>query len=212
MPDNHTEHMNAIYRRQRAIYDATRAYYLLGRDQLIDALDVPRAGSVLEIGCGTGRNLIAAARRYPDAHCYGLDISTAMLETAQAAIERAGLAQRITLRQGDATCFDAETCFERARFDRVYFSYTLSMIPNWRAALRHAATLLGDDGALHLVDFGQQERLPKWFRATLRAWLQKFSVTPPADLQSELAAISANYRRTLGFTPLYRGYAWSAQL
>ena len=58
--------MDRMYRHQRHIYDLTRKFYLLGRDRLIAALD-PAAGDVLEIGCGTGRNLILAARRYPNA-------------------------------------------------------------------------------------------------------------------------------------------------
>ena len=61
----HADLMDGIYRHQRHIYDATRKFYLLGRDEMIEGLAVPSGGSVLEIGCGTGRNLIAAARRYP---------------------------------------------------------------------------------------------------------------------------------------------------
>jgi len=71
----HAAHMDGIYRYQRYIYDATRKYYLLGRDLLLDELRPPMGGTVLEIGCGTGRNLILAARRYPSARLYGFDIS-----------------------------------------------------------------------------------------------------------------------------------------
>ena len=86
---SHAELMNRIYRRQRYIYDATRKYFLFGRDRLIAEL-APAAGQrVLEVGCGTGRNLIKAAKRYPEAHFYGLDISTEMLESAQSNIDRA---------------------------------------------------------------------------------------------------------------------------
>jgi S-adenosylmethionine-diacylgycerolhomoserine-N-methlytransferase len=54
--------MDAIYRGQRHIYDLTRRYYLLGRDMLIRDLAPPAGGSVLEVGCGKARNLIAVAR------------------------------------------------------------------------------------------------------------------------------------------------------
>ena len=52
------------------------------------------------MGCGTARNLIAIARAYPEARLFGLDASEAMLETARAAVRRAGLGDRITLIQG----------------------------------------------------------------------------------------------------------------
>jgi S-adenosylmethionine-diacylgycerolhomoserine-N-methlytransferase len=76
--------MDRNYRFQRHIYDATRKYYLLGRDPLISGLAVPQGAAVLEIGCGTGRNLLQVAHRYPDARLFGLDISAAMLEKADA--------------------------------------------------------------------------------------------------------------------------------
>src|SRR5204862_213321 len=116
----HAGHMDAIYRSQRHIYDLTRKYYLLGRDALIDGIAPPPGGSVLEIGCGTGRNLIAAARRWPDARFYGIDISEAMLQTARAKVAKAGLSDRIVLAQGDATAFDAEALFGIATFDRFF--------------------------------------------------------------------------------------------
>ena len=67
-PVEATRRMNRMYRRQRYIYDGTRRYYLLGRDQLIAGLRPVPGASVLEIGCGTGRNLVLAARLHPDAN------------------------------------------------------------------------------------------------------------------------------------------------
>ncbi len=78
-PAEATDRMNRMYRRQRHIYDGTRRYYLLGRDQLISGLKPALGASVLEIGCGTGRNLVSAARLYPDARFFGIDVSTEML-------------------------------------------------------------------------------------------------------------------------------------
>jgi len=198
--------MDAIYARQRHIYDLTRKYYLLGRDRLIKQLDVPTNGSVLEVGCGTGRNLIAVARAYPTAQLSGLDISEVMLATARAHVARAGLADRITLAQGDATDFDAQALFGVAQFDRVFFSYTLSMIPDWRSALIAGAKATA--GTLSVVDFGQYERLPRWFGRAMFAWLARFDVAPRADLRDGLAATGLS----CAFAQLYRGYAWSATL
>lgn len=202
--------MDAIYAHQRHFYDLTRKYYLLGRDRLIARLDVPAGGKVLEVGCGTGRNLIAVAKRYPDAQLFGLDISEAMLTTARAKVAAAGFANRITLKQADATAFDAAALFGHATFDRVFFSYTLSMIPDWLAALRQGARATG--GALHLVDFGQQEGLPGWFKRGLGAWLAKFDVEPRAALPDVIGNIASETGLTPGFQPLYRGYAWSGSL
>src|SRR5271154_3041659 len=83
--------MDRMYRRQRHIYDLTRKFYLLGRDQMIDTLAPPLDGRGLEIGCGTGRTLIRAALKYAQMRVYGVDISEEMLSTARVQIERAGL-------------------------------------------------------------------------------------------------------------------------
>ena len=205
---SHAELMDGVYRHQRHIYDLTRKYYLLGRDRLIQNLDAPPGAAVLEIGCGTGRNLIAAATRHPDATYYGIDISEQMLVTARSAISSAFLDDQITVAIGDATAFDAEALFGRARFERVFLSYAVSMIPDWEKAVALAADALALGGSLHVVDFGQQERMPRWFRSGLRAWLRKFHVEPRAMLASELAVQAERIGAKLSFTPLYRGYAW----
>jgi len=183
--------MDRMYRRQRHIYDLSRKYYLVGRDEAIARL-APRAGdSVLEIGCGTGRNLIKAARAYPDARFHGLDVSREMLDTAGAAIRRAGLDGRIAVAQGDATAFDPAALFGRGMFERVMISYALSMIPPWRETLARALDAVAPGGSLHVVDFGGCAGLPAAFKAGLRRWLAAFDVTPRDDLAATLAALAA---------------------
>jgi S-adenosylmethionine-diacylgycerolhomoserine-N-methlytransferase len=206
------EHMDAIYRYQRYVYDATRKYYLLGRDRLLAELQPPAGGSVLEIACGTGRNLILAARRYPNARFYGFDISNAMLDTAAASIARNGLSERIGVAAADAAEFSGERLFGVAAFDRVVISYALSMIPPWRTALQRAVDAVAPGGCLYVVDFGEQEKLPGWFRSGLRAWLAKFSVEPRAALQAELATLATRSGMQLRCEHLYGGYATYAVL
>lgn len=203
---DHRAHMDGIYRYQRYIYDATRKYYLLGRDRMLGDLQPPPGGTILEIGCGTGRNLVLAARRYPNAKLYGFDISSEMLKTARASIARAGLSDRITVAEGDATAFDADQLFGRASFDRVFISYSLSMIPPWRQALSPALTAVAPGGRLHVVDFGQFEGWPRWFKAGMFAWLAKFTVHPRADLEEALREVAATASASLEFRRLYRGY------
>ena len=197
--------MDRMYRLTRHVYDATRKPYLLGRDRMIEALDVPLDGNVLEIGCGTGRNLIAAGRRYPGTHLFGFDISAEMLKTARHNAERSGLG--IRLAEGDACHFDPETAFGVARFDRVYFSYTLSMIPDWTAALAHGLTLVKDGGCLSVVDFGFCEDLGAPTRALLHGWLSLFHVVPRANLEAEMVRLAKANGRALKFERPARGYA-----
>ncbi len=198
--------MDGIYRHQRQIYDVTRKYYLLGRDRLIRELDVPAGGLVLELGCGTGRNLIKAAHQYPDAKFHGIDLSSEMLKTARAGIERSGLEDRILLACGDATAFDPQTLFGTKAYDRVFISYSLSMIPQWEAVIEAALAAVAGGGSLHVVDFGQQERLPTWFRRMLHAWLAKFHVTPRAELEAELASAASRHGGKLEFASIFADY------
>ena len=204
--------MDAIYASQRHIYDLTRKYYLFGRDTMLRRLDPPRGGSVLEIGCGTARNLIALARVRPDIRCHGVDISAAMLKTAHGRIASAGLAERVAVAEGDALDFDPVLLFGQGRFDRVFISYALSMIPGWEAALDHAGGLLAPGGELHIVDFGQQERLPGMWRSLLFAWLDRFHVTPRARLADALDRVARDHGLRGEMQVLMRGYAWRATL
>lgn len=199
--------MDRIYRHQRHIYDASRKFYLLGRDQLIDSLQPPAGGSVLEIGCGTGRNLIRIAKRYPDCACYGLDVSSAMLATAQGSVAKAGLEQRIGLAQADATGFDPQALFGLSGFDRIVISYALSMIPPWQGVVAEALRRLSPEGSLHVVDFGDQERLPVPFKAVLLRWLALFHVTPREDLPAVVRALAEAAGADCRIGAPYRGYA-----
>ena len=203
----HGRLMDAVYRNQRHIYDLTRRYYLLGRDRMIAELDVPEGGAVLEVACGTGRNLALAAMRYPDAAFYGFDISAEMLKSARAAIARKRLTGRIALAEGDATDFEPAAMFGVQAFDRVFISYSVSMIPVWKEAVAHAMTAVKPGGELHMLDFGQQARLPRWFRAGLHRWLARFHVTPRADMEPVMADIARTHGADMAFCSLYRDYA-----
>jgi S-adenosylmethionine-diacylgycerolhomoserine-N-methlytransferase len=206
-PADAMRRMNRMYRLQRHIYDATRLYYLLGRDRMVANLRPASGASVLEIGCGTARNLVHAARLYPNAHFFGIDVSTEMLTSAIAAISRAGLAGRIKVAHGDATAAHPQKLFVVASFDHVMISYSLSMIPDWRHVLKAAADNLKPGGRLHVVDFGNQERLPAIARVLLKQWLTVFDVTPRDDLERELLAIVEACGADLRFERPFRGYA-----
>jgi S-adenosylmethionine-diacylgycerolhomoserine-N-methlytransferase len=204
---DHSRLMDQVYRHQRHIYDATRKYYLLGRDRMIRGLDLSEGQSLLEVGCGTGRNLAVVARHFPEARLFGLDISSEMLVTARAKLAHLGSA--VTLRELDASRYLAAD-FEEPGFDRIMISYALSMIPDWESAVAASLAALKPGGSLHIADFGQQDGLPRWFGALLRAWLNKFHVTPRANLESALRGMIEGSPYRLQFESHARGYAWLA--
>jgi S-adenosylmethionine-diacylgycerolhomoserine-N-methlytransferase len=161
MSDDRRLATDRMYRYQRHVYDLTRKFYLLGRDRLIATLPLRSGDRVCEIGCGTARNLIALGRRHPGIALYGVDASAAMLATARAAVARAGLAERIHLHHGVAECSAwRESLGLDGLFDLALFSYSLSMMPNWPAALDAAMMALRPGGTIAIIDFWDQQGSP----------------------------------------------------
>lgn len=185
MDTTHSALMDQVYRKQRFVYDATRKYYLLGRDHALRQLNPGADAHILEIACGTGRNLEQIERRYPGRNLHGLDISSEMLLSA-----RAKLGDRVKLAQGDACAFDPVELFGHPKFDRIVMSYCISMIPQWQSAITKAVHHLAPGGQLHIVDFGDQSRMPRWFDKSLRSWLLRFHVVPRDDLPEFLETIA----------------------
>jgi S-adenosylmethionine-diacylgycerolhomoserine-N-methlytransferase len=199
--------MDRMYRRQRHIYDLSRKFYLLGRDEAIARLCPASGDRVLEIACGTGRNLVRLAQAYPHARLFGLDVSREMLATAATSTARAGLASRIALAQADATAFDPQALFGCASFERVMVSYALSMIPPWRDAVARALDVVAPGGSLRVVDFGDCAGLPRPFKRGLRRWLSAFDVTPRDDLRAALESLAAERGMSCQTEARFRGYA-----
>ena len=205
------ENMDRMYRFQRFFYDATRKYYLLGRDQLLREINLKPGEHILEIGCGTGRNLIILAKRHPKTHFYGLDASAVMLETARNNINSAGLSN-IILKTVLADDFLFDTTFKLGkRFDKIFFSYSISMIPPWRESIENALENLKPGGDLFLVDFYDQKDLPKGFQRLLKWWLTKFHVKLWEGLIPYLRSLEETGRGKLTIIPLFRRYSFIAK-
>jgi S-adenosylmethionine-diacylgycerolhomoserine-N-methlytransferase len=206
-----TEEMDRMYRLQRYFYDFTRKYYLLGRDRLLRGMELRLGDRVLEIGCGTARNLIFLARQRPDIACYGLDASNEMLATAEAKVKARGLTQRITLRPCLAEELDHARTFGLAEpFDAAFFSYSLSMIPTWPQALDAALANLRPGAAFYVVDFWDQAGWPGWFRILLKKWLDLFHVVYRPELLEHLRRLEADGIGTLTVEPVAGRYAYLA--
>ena len=174
--ERHQERMDRKYRYERHIFDLSRRFFLFGRERAIASLRLQDAGSVLEIGCGTGRNLKLMADRHPALHVTGIDISEQMLKSARAKIAWARLDHRVTLLHGDAV---APTDHKA---QRILMLYSLSMVPDWQRALTIAIETLALGGILTIVDFGNFGGLPAWLAEPCIDMLSRHDAPPCLDL------------------------------
>ncbi len=204
--------MDHIYRHQRHFYDLTRPCFLFGRDRLLRRVLLGEGKRVLEVGCGTARNLARLRSLSPSAKLYGLDASGQMLETARATLRRRGLEHGVELVQGLAE----DLCHSRQfglseRFDAIFFSYSLSMIPSSLAAVDAALRSLKGGRSLYIVDFGDQVGLPALVRAPLTAWFALFGVRHRAELYAHLARVAAVTGARFEYEVLWGGYTVLAE-
>lgn len=154
--------VEGYYRWHAGIYDATRWSFLFGRSAILDhaAAAQPAPRRILEIGCGTGRNLVALARRFPRAQIMGVDLSGAMLAVARR--KTAAYGSRVTLRQG---AYDAPVA--AGGHQLVLCSYALTMFnPGFETAIAAAHADLAPGGLIALVDFHTTRH--RWFARWMR--------------------------------------------
>lgn len=203
--------MDNMYRWTRHVYDVSRKYYLLGRDQMIDQLDIKDGEYVCEVGCGTARNLIKTADKYPKGVFFGLDASEEILKTAQSNLVHSQMNEKISLKQSYSQSFDPKVLFGLEQpMDKIIFSYALSIIPPWPESLDHALELLPSGGEIHIVDFGPQDGLPGFFKKILYWWLQMFHVYYKPEILAYLKQMEKDSKGALEVQYLYRGYAYRA--
>jgi demethylmenaquinone methyltransferase/2-methoxy-6-polyprenyl-1,4-benzoquinol methylase len=90
-------------------YDLMNTIISLGMDKswrakAIDLLGVKEIGFYLDVGCGTGDQVLEIARRFPQNHprIIGIDQSRGMLEIGKKKLGKQGCGQTIELTEGDA--------------------------------------------------------------------------------------------------------------
>ena len=143
---SHAEALSAFYAPQARHYDRFRERLLHGREALIGRLPLADGARVVELGGGTGRNA-----EFFGAKLDGIESLTIVDVCAPLLAEARQRARRITqLRvvEADATTYEPDE-----PVDVVYFSYALTMIPDWRAAIANALAMLKPGGVLGVVDF-----------------------------------------------------------
>ena len=201
-----------MYRYQRHFYDLTRKFYLLGRDRMIEQMEVQAGENVLEVGCGTGRNLIVLAEKYPAARFFGLDAAQVMLDTAQAKIDAKNLTANITLRRELAEDLGYRKTFGLDEpLDTIFFSYSITMIPTWREAIQAGLENVKPGRSIYIVDFWDQKDLPGWFRVVLKTWLKQFHVQFWNELMPYLENLEKEGKGKLSVTSIARRYAFLAR-
>ncbi len=181
------------YRWHARLYDATRWSFLFGRTALIRAVaDHQSPRHILEIGCGTGANLLRLGRQFPEAALTGVDLSADMLARARRKVEARKLPVTLLRR-----CYDRPLSPEPA-FDLVVFSYCLSMIdPGWEQAVDAALCDLQPGGLLAVVDFHDTRF------SGFRRWMEINHVRMDGHLLPRLSACCPPVAQTL--RPAYGG-------
>ncbi len=180
-----TAQLKNYYRWHSWIYDYTRWAFLFGRNKLVRlAAEGPVPFRILEVGCGTGSNLVELARLFPAAEIVGLDCSPDMLEMAKRKIVRFGA--RVSLRQGAYRAPIAEG----RPFDLIVFSYCLSMInPGYDEVLEHCVQDLHPAGRVAAVDFHNTPHA--WFRR----WMSLNHVRMEGHLAPAIAGVGLRCSR-----------------
>ncbi|MBO9662111.1 class I SAM-dependent methyltransferase [Dokdonella sp.] len=143
---SHADALGAFYGPQSQHYDRFRERLLAGRAELIGSLPLPERAHVVELGGGTGRNAEFFGDRLARIERFEVvDLCRPLLAQAR---ERA---QRVP--QLHAVEADATTYRPAQPVDCVFFSYALTMIPDWRGAIANAIAMLKPGGVLGVVDF-----------------------------------------------------------
>jgi S-adenosylmethionine-diacylgycerolhomoserine-N-methlytransferase len=139
--------INNYYKFHSLIYDLTRWSFLFGRNKIINLVNnLPNNSKILEVGCGTGHNLILLSKNNINSLIIGVDISIEMIQKAQ----------KKTLNYDNITLINrpfSEKIFD-GKFDLILFSYCLTMInPGYDTFIDNAFNLLNDGGKIAVVDF-----------------------------------------------------------
>jgi ubiquinone/menaquinone biosynthesis C-methylase UbiE len=115
------------YDRLSGVYDLIAASEVPYIDQGLQILGLIEGESVLEIGFGTGRAILAMAKAVGDTgKVCGIDISEGMLAVAREKVQQAALSHRVEL-----SCDDAAALHYAAdSFDAVFMSFTLELFDN----------------------------------------------------------------------------------
>lgn len=153
---DHAARLESFYAGQAERYDGFRERLLAGRRELFGRMPIPDGGVWVDLGGGTGANLESlgpALARLGKA--YVVDLSPSMLAVARRRAQRRGWIN-VECVEADATAFQPPA----GQADVVTLSYSLTMIPDWFAALENAHALLRPGGWIGVADFYVSRKYP----------------------------------------------------
>ncbi len=169
-----TDPLDSYYRLHASIYDATRWSFLFGRNEMIRSLGIESGHKVLEIGCGTGKNLQQMKKLYPGAELWGIDLSEQMLKKAASKLEDSPDVKLIHGRFGERRM--------NRKFDLVICSYMLSMTGDALPSILDSIyRQLNEGGRVAVTDFFRT-RSPGF-----ENWMRMNHVTMDGSILSELS-------------------------
>lgn len=197
---SHAERLESFYGPQAAAYDRFRERLLRGRRELYQSIPFTPGARWLDLGGGTAANLENLGPRLAElSRVYVVDLSPSLLAVARERVQARGWTS-VELVRGDATQVEPPG----GPVDVVTCSYSLTMMPDWFAAIDHAWDLLRPGGVIGVVDFfisrrhAARDRVQHgwWTRHFWPAWFARDNVHLSADhlpyLERRFQAISVH--------------------
>lgn len=146
---DHAARLESFYGGQAEAYDDFRKRLLQGREELYQSVPAPEGGVWVDMGGGTAANLEFMGDRVNElGKIYVVDLSPSLLNVAEKRIEERGWSH-VEAVEADATKYRPA----EGEADVVTFSYSLTMIPDWFAAIENALAMLKPGGRIGVVDF-----------------------------------------------------------
>jgi protein-L-isoaspartate O-methyltransferase len=141
---DHQSRLESFYAGQAKSYDGFRHRFLHGRVPMIEAMPTPRKGVWVDLGGGTAANLEHLREHLRVfKKVVVLDLCRPLIEVARQRVAANGWGDVVELVVGDATDPAVPGMPKAGSVDVVTLSYSLTMIPDWQAALRNVRASAG---------------------------------------------------------------------
>lgn len=212
----HERYIGALYSTISGVYDRAtpRLLAVLGaseealRNDILSRLGVHPGQTLLEVGVGTGSNMIALSRLGLRTENFGVDISRGMLRKCRLRLSQAGL---------DARLFRASASslpFVDGSFDSVLCVGGFNSFPDKGRAIQEMLRVLRPGGRLVINDEGLSPAARQSLRSQLlvRAIFWAFSRIENCDYEVPLKLLPSGGINDLEVTFPGRGYFWTISL